>query len=356
MTRRLISLCLAAVSGLLLLSLPSAATAAPARPAEPAQPGAEEPTPPADRARPAEPASPATTAPAEDKAKARELFVKGSKLYQAGQFREAIQVFKKAYTFWKNPRIRLNIAICLLESGQSVEAVTELRATLKEMDQSKRQAFEAKLPAKLVQANKEAAELSVRMPAGDEVAVEIDGKPAGTAPVIAVVMPGKHEVVVRVGTDEKARKTIEVTAGGRQSWELTAWPAATQPTPTPKPKGSGFLARMKKLQRLPIWYFSAAALLAVAGGIATIGTGLKTNKLEDDYFARPSLDTRDEGIRYRNATNAMIGVTVVGVVAAGVLAVFTNWKDPFGRKKERALRLTPQFGPQGGGLAVSGSF
>ncbi len=42
-------------------------------------------------------------------------------------------------------------------------------------------------------------------------------------------------------------------------------------------------------------------------------------------------------------------------VATGVLALFTNWSNPFGRQ-ERQLSVGATMGPKGGNLTISGTF
>ena len=77
-------------------------------------------------------------------------------------------------------------------------------------------------------------------------------------------------------------------------------------------------------------------------------------------YDNPTSSTRDKGIRLKNTTNAMVGITVTAMVATGVLAVFTNWKSfkKLFKKKEKAkaFRIVPAVGPRGGGLFVTSDF
>ena len=75
--------------------------------------------------------------------------------------------------------------------------------TLKEMEPDKRAAFKAKLPAKLVQADKEAAALTVKMPAGDEV----------TVPLSLIVDTEGVVVELLPGWSDESRQRLETLAG-----------------------------------------------------------------------------------------------------------------------------------------------
>ncbi len=289
-----------------------------------------------------------------EKASARKLFALGAKQYEAGHIRKALGLFKDAYLHWDNPRILLNIAICHLELDEIVEAVSILRQGLARMTPRQRALFRAKLPPKLLKADKGAATLFVNFTTGKEphLRIYLDGRDLGPVPVSHVILPGKHLVEIRSdkGGKTMARKEIIAKPGATVSWVAKApgWISCDIPKPPKK-------SRWKKLQRLPIWYFGAAALITVVAGGTLIGLGVKTNALEDDYFAHPTRDTHDKGIAYRRATNTMIGVTATAALATGVLALFTNWKHPFG-SSEHNLSILPTPGPSGGTITLSGSF
>lgn len=296
----------------------------------------------------------------EARTQAKALFAEGGRKYRAGRLREAIAIFEKAYALWENPAILVNIAIALLESGDKLKAVRTLRRALAQSSAERAAGIRDKLPKALASANEEAVELRVEMPEPAEV--EVDGALEGTTPVTLVLMPGSHEVVIKVAGQEKLRKTFTLGPASRsESFSLTAWPGVAAPVedePPPKEepsKGPGFWKRLRSLQTLPIWYFGAAAALALVGGATLVGTGVKTSSLEDDFQSNPTHSTRDEGIRYRTATNVMVGITVTALVGSAVLALFTDWRNPF-KKRERQVELAPQVGQGGGGLVLTGQF
>jgi hypothetical protein len=54
----------------------------------------------------------ASSANADDKGKARELFKDGTRLYDVGDYREALQAFKKTYLLYEEPALLINMAQC----------------------------------------------------------------------------------------------------------------------------------------------------------------------------------------------------------------------------------------------------
>jgi len=317
------------------------------------QPGADQPG--AAKPGAAKPDAAKPGAADDDKAKARKHFAAGSKLYAAGKFKRAIVEFTEAYRYWKNRRILLNIAICHAEGRKRVEAITFLRKALVGADAATVAKLRAGSPDLLKRMEGEVAVLKVEMP--DPAAeIYLNGKLAGKSPVEQVVLPGACKVEVKMHGLVKVQKTFQLAGGGQERWALTAWPVPVErrkpPGGTDKPKPG-----WRRLAKLPVLYFGIAAVVTLAGAAALIGTGVKTNQIEDDYHANPNLDTRAEGLRYKNATNAMIGVTAVAAAATVVLGIFTDWKKLLSKKKESAsTTVAPHLGPGGAGLTVSGSF
>jgi hypothetical protein len=78
-------------------------------------------------------------------------------------------------------------------------------------------------------------------------------------------------------------------------------PSADHEEPLPS-RGRGF-------PRWPTWVGTAFVVLGAAG---TIGFGLRSLDLEEQYRMMPSQEIRDEGIFTRVAANVSIGVLVVG--------------------------------------------
>ncbi len=300
--------------------------------------------------------APATVlaAPGPDQAtkkKARDHFTKGGEHYARERYTQAIAEFQKAYTFWKNPRILLNIAICYSEMNNAVQAVIYLRRALKTADAEQLVKLKKKIPAGLEARPGQVADLEIVMPDGS-AEIYINGELAGRSPVQRVVAAGDVRVVVKLDGKVKVEKTVTLEAGEKKTFSLEKWPGTT-----PSGGGVSWRTRLKRLAKLPVLYVGVAALVTLVGTAVLIGTGVRTEKIQDDFYATPTLETRDQGIRYRTATNVMIGITVTAGVAAGVLALFTDWtRLPWKKEKQSATRILPTVGPGGVGFSATGRF
>jgi hypothetical protein len=285
------------------------------------------------------------------KAKARAYFAKGGQHYAKERYAQAIIEFQKAYTFWKNPRILLNIAICYSEMSNAVKAVIYLRRALKTADAEQLAKLKTKIPAGLQARPSQVADLKVVMPDG-AAEIFINDEPAGSSPVERVVAPGAVRVVVKLDGKVKVSKTLTLAAGEKKTFALSQWPAAT-----PSEGGVSWRTRLKRLAKLPVYYVGAAALVTLVGTAVLIGTGVRTEQIQDDYYGTPTLDTRDQGIRLRTTTNVFIGITVTAGLAAVALAVFTDWSRlPWKKEKPASTRILPSVGPGGLGLTATGRF
>lgn len=302
-------------------------------------------------------AQPARTA-APGEAEARKLVREGMTLHGQGKFREAIAVLEKAYAHWKNPKILINIAICHAEMKDKVAAARLLRQAFASLEPDQAAKLRAGLPAIVAKVESEVAVIVVTLPDGS-AEVHVDGERIGPAPLTHVTLPGKHVVEIRREGQVIDRQTYILAPGGSVRYTLEAWPAAraepARPDPRPEPPTPPPARPRSKLGRLPIYYFAAAVIVAVVTGAALIGTGVKTEQIQDDYYAAPSLSTRDRGLRYRTTTNALLAVSALSAAGAVVLGVLTDWRNPL-RRKERSVSVTPSVAPTGAGLLVQGRF
>lgn len=282
------------------------------------------------------------------KKKAREHFAKGGEHYAKERFPKAIEEFKKAYSYWKNPRILLNIAICYSEMNDAVQGVIYLRRARKTATPEQLVKLRTKVPKGLREREGQVADLEVVMPSGAEIYV--NDKLAGSSPAQVVVLPGTVRVSVKQSGQVKVSKTLVIKAGEKKTFALTQWPVTAPPKKT-KPSWR------KRLAKLPVYYVGAAALITLVGAVALIGTGVRTEQIQDDYYGNPNMSTHDRGVRYRTATNVLIGITVTAGLAAGVLALFTDWSRlPWKKEKSSTTKILPSAGPGGVGLSASGSF
>jgi len=284
--------------------------------------------------------------------RAKKLFAIATKLYSQGKLDEAIEKFRQVYNLTKNPKVLANIAICNAEKHDPVAAVTYWRQALREAPPKLTERMQAAKPKAVASAEQQVADLTVVGPESF-VAIRIDGKQSGKGTVTVLLAAGPHEVVLSTEGRPAMRKTIQVEGGHARTWKMETWPASPVRQPSRKP-------RRHFLGRIPGYYFLAAAAVTVAAGAALIGVGIKTNKLEDDYHAHPSVSTRDQGLRHKLATNALVGILTVSAVTSVVVGVFTDWKGLgrlFGRSdKNGTAFVIPMAGPKTAGISISGTY
>ncbi len=283
-------------------------------------------------------AAPAPTAA--EKAKARKLVQLAKHFIQQKEFRKAVATFKQAYRYWARKEIQFNIALVYLELGAKVKAYEALRLFVRASDPG----VVSRLPAPLLRLRAELGVLRVttRVAGAD---IYVNGSKRGVGKAEVVVLPGSHTVEIRQEGKVLQSKTLRVTGGATVVWEADVAPVEPRPTPTPQPP-----ARPTSRKKLHWVWFVSTASLAVAAGIAIIGTGVKTIQLGEDYDATPTRDLQKEGRRYKLATNVLIGVGAAAAATAAVLALFTRWP---GASKERPTAVTVRPGVAPGGASVS---
>jgi tetratricopeptide (TPR) repeat protein len=222
--------------------------------------------------------------------KAKELFGAGQKLYQQGQYAEAIARFEEAYSAKPHPVIYFNIGRCYEELGRTGEALkaykTYLRLSPEAKDRNQVAESIANLERKLREKGLQQLTV-VAEPAG--AAIEIDGKPLGVSPLTVDLTTGDHRLAVTLAGYDRIERTITMTLGQASELNVTLVKASeltppvrsdtpvagsstgpsVTPTTTSQPAAGGEirtepLAPKPKPKRL--WTY-------VAGGIAVAGLG-----------------------------------------------------------------------------------
>lgn len=208
-----------------------------------AQPAQQQPTAEAPPAPPAPPAAPAAgDAPAAERpwaagvperaqALALEIYVAGNAEFAESRFAQALAKYREAIAHWDHPAIRFNMAVCLINLGQVVEAREQLEQSF--AHGSAALGAEAHTQAvtyrKLLDAQLSHVTISCPEPGA---AVTLDGKPLFTGPGAATryLLPGEHQVVATKPGLQAALQTLTLTAGTPATLELRptlALPAAT---------------------------------------------------------------------------------------------------------------------------------
>ncbi len=216
-------------------------------------------------------------ADAETRTAARDLATQGAQAFDAGQYADASDFFRRAHELVAAPSIALMQARSLAKLGQLLEAVDVY-------EQTARMKLAGDAPEAYVNAvqtaHKEVEEVRARVPrlklivtgvtSGDTAQVTIDERPTPAAllGVERPVDPGVHHLAVRVAGQMRAARELDVVEGQSYLVELDAQPShsVTKPSaPASEPASAGNLSTRHTL-----------GYIALGAGVVGVGVGAYT--------------------------------------------------------------------------------
>lgn len=320
-------------------------------------------------------ADPAGEAASNEK-EATRLFLKGSKLFVARRYAEALDDLRASYRLVPSPNSALLVARCLRALGRPVEAAATYASV--EADATRRAGEDASYAHTAAAAASEGAQVRATLGsvsvhvarARPHTRVDVDGEPVtlddttrsalvwhepGTANVRVVSPSGAEEVravAVRAGGDARVELDGDVRAPGERSEEpasggpppssaqTTTPPPGRAPAPTPPPNGEG--APESAASRTSAdWTLPAAG---IAGGVALVGIAVFAGFGASSHSTYENLRDRcgphacgdaeradaDLGMKNQRIANAGLVVGLVGAAAAGTLLVvhFASGRAP----------------------------
>jgi tetratricopeptide (TPR) repeat protein len=115
---------------------------------------------------------------AEDRARSKELYLRGVEHYDLGEVKEALDDFREAYRLYPQPRFFINIGQCYRRLGRSAEARDAFAAFLRRSDGDEK--VESDVRAMLADLD---AELAARPPPGP--APHAEGPPPAAVPALS---------------------------------------------------------------------------------------------------------------------------------------------------------------------------
>ncbi|MET0283096.1 MAG: hypothetical protein ABW352_01445 [Polyangiales bacterium] len=164
---------------------------------------------------------------------------------------------------------------------------------------------------------------------------------------VVYLAPGTHDVELGFADDAVHRVKLTGTAGEARTVKV-ARPASAPRAAKLRVDSDDAPAPAPRRGLSPAYFWSAAALTVVAGGI-TLWSGLDLLNAKDDFEKSPTRTKFDDGESKDTRTSALLGVTSVLAVSTVTLAFFTNFK----RNDERP---TASLGFDGRTLHLRGSF
>lgn len=266
---------------------------------------------------------------------AARLLDQGVALYQAADYRAALDRFRRAYAVYPSPKILFNLASTLEALGRDVDAAHAYALFLEQSsaDGSTPRARTARTA--LARLSGDLGRLLFDE-ALSGAAITIDGNPVVLPPDRRVyVAPGQHTVVVAFSGLVRQRVAVTVAAGRQRA--VTAAVASIG------------LGRQPRLERRPrrVWTWLAAGTSVglAAGGVAArmsgdAGSGtIARDKGDDDDDADPIGTGPD---RHLYMSNLLFAGAGVAALATGVLYVYEG----------RAAAVAVSPGLTGSGLGV----
>jgi len=132
--------------------------------------------------------------------RARKLYREANKLVEVAALVQAVRTYKQALAHWDHPKIRYNLAVVLMETGQPIEAYENILIALRHgveglgPDNHKR----AMTDRRVLQAG--LVSVSIRSQQSD-VQVTLDGKSVASTPdqARALIRPGEHQLLAQGG-------------------------------------------------------------------------------------------------------------------------------------------------------------
>lgn len=294
--------------------------------------------------------------------RALEIYNEGNALFGDNQFVAALAKYREALTHWDHPRIRYNIAICLMELDQPVDALENLEAALKYGDAPFDAQAYTQAQRDLKSLHRQVAELAVSC-SEQGAEVTLDGRPLFTAPGEKKLrlVPGPHALVVtKRGFATESRSLVLLP--GKVDTETVAL-VPLRPV----------VVMQRRWAPWKPW-----AVVGAGAAVALIGVPVRLRATDDigNYNAYVNaqcpqgcaIDELPAGIRdlpQRSRTENILGI---GLMAAGGAAVVTgvvlvilnlphqetlDESDPANRGK---LKVAPMPVSGGGGVAATVSF
>jgi hypothetical protein len=254
-----------------------------------------------------------------DKARARELYTKGQKLFREGQYLDAQRSFEEAYMAVPNPVVLLSIAECQVRAEQFSQAVTTYQRYL---DERKDAPDRAQVEAQIQKLSQKPAHLTVEStPAG--ALVFVDGQDTGKlTPAELELTGGDHMVAVQIEGFQRAEQSVNVLIGGHERVTF-ALPEVAAPVAenTPNPAIETDTGGHARSSTLPVWIAVGVTGAGVVTGSILGGLALKTRNEFNDH---PTEAKADKGERLALFADVGFGVAAAAGVTALVLYLTRN--------------------------------
>ncbi|HUS27063.1 MAG TPA: tetratricopeptide repeat protein [Kofleriaceae bacterium] len=266
---------------------------------------------------------------------ALDIYRKGNDEFVQSRYSQALVLYREAVVHWDHPAIRYNMAVCLIEMNEPLEAFEMLERALK--------FGEAPLGAEKLEKGKayrkellgQLAQLDITCTT-ERSGVTLDGQPLLACPgkVQRVVAPGRHVIVGRREGFIPYTQDFTAVAGATTTYDVTLSPLAAEPSKQPPPLD--VVAESQPRSRLGLYVIAGGAALGV---VALTYDLLAVQPARKDLTQ--SAQAFDDGVSaFRTRRNIDVAMFAAAGVAVGV-GVYLHVKRSGDRD---ALVVAPSVG------------
>ncbi|HTL38883.1 MAG TPA: hypothetical protein VL326_37385 [Kofleriaceae bacterium] len=265
-----------------------------------------------------------------EQALALDLYTEGNAEFAESRFPQALAKYREALAHWDHPAIHFNMAVCLINLDQLLEAKQHLEKSLAfDAPGIGADAYAQALTyRKLLDGQLAFIKVSCRDPGAD---VRLDGRTIFIGPGTSdqVVLPGEHQIVATKPGLLTVSKTLVLVAGRHTTHDIRLVEVTS-------------VTRQER--RWPAWkpwaVLGGGVALAVLGGLA-------------QYASASPRDASTDTMGDWESSRQAIAITLWGVggaaAIAGVVGVILN----IPRTTVSTLPVTPAVTPSDGGAVVS---
>lgn len=306
--------------------------------------------------------APVATATDAQKAEAQSHFEAGMKAHDAGDKAKALGEFQASYDAVASPNSHLLVARTLAELGRLDEAYVEYDRTVDEAREDARTEPKYQKAADAAAAERDALKPKIALlqinvtGAGPGDTLDVGGRTIDQAdwskPV--PVMPGAVQVVLHTQAGTPVSRSVDATAGGTPTVELSAAP----PPAAPAPAHADAAVTTQGISKRTLAYVAGGvgvagiATFAIFGAMNNAKYGDLQSACSNNACPPDKQSEADTGRTYQTVANVGLVVGVVGI-GSGVALYLLDRHD----EKERATaRRIPEVyvGPRS--IVVKGSF
>jgi hypothetical protein len=260
---------------------------------------------------------------ADDQARALELYVAGNIEFRESRHAQALAKYREAIQYWDHPAIRFNIAVCLINLDQPLEAKDNLDRSLAYGDGplgadmlaqgiTYRKLLDAQLARLRIHCEQHGAQ------------VTLDGKPLFTGPGAADVflLPGDHQVVVAKDGFLTASKTLVLGTGRPEVYNVRHLERRVT------------LRMARRWAAWKPWAVITGGVAAINAGVLTYVVAGNTTTGYEDAIARcptgcsPETLAGLEGMKSRGVRQRFVALGLLSAgaaaAAAGVVGLVMN--------------------------------